>query len=289
MKAETCIKNARGGMPMVARAGGEIMKKHHIWRRLFLFSMSVIALLVVMALMIPGTRARLVMASSSWQQYRQSPLKEHGIQVDLPVGEGWFEDMLFYQDSSGLKTQEGRPLELSIYYTFGDFKNGRSTVYIPGSGYYSSFYGAYLILGSTLPMPDVYWLERVSAHDYEALILKALGHPSPYGTFKVKAFEIREESELLGYPDWTRYDGLIEAPGVAHQRGEFLRHYLQFGSPPDLGSEAAFGSTTLNGRIYVKSFEAEELLVMVYLICESSDVLERTDALIRESGRLVIN
>ena len=43
----------------------------------------------------------------------------------------------------------------------------------------------------------------------------------------------------------------------------------------------------MNGRIYVKSFEEEDLLVMVYLICESGDVLERTDARIRESGRLV--
>lgn len=265
------------------------MKRHYVWRRYFLFSMGILALLVVMAMMIPGTRARAIMAVSSWQQYNQSPLKENRIRVELPAGEGWFDEMLFYQDSNGLKTQEGRPLELSIYYTFGDFENGRSTVYLPGSGYYSSFYGAYLILGSKLPVPDAYWVERVSAHDYEALILKALGHPNPYGTFKVNAFEIREESELLGYPDWTRYDGLIEAPGVAHQRGEFLRHYWQFGSPPDLGSEAAFGTTTLNGRIYVKSFEEEDLLVMVYLICESSAVLEHTDARIRESGRLVIN
>ena len=273
---------------MVAKSGGGIMKRHHVWRRFFLFSMCILTLLVVITLMIPGTRAGVVMAVSSWQQYRQSPLKEHGIRVELPAGEGWFDEMLFYQDSNGLKTQEGRPLELSIYYTFGAYEKGRSLIYTPGSGYYSSFYGAYLISGSTLPMLDAYWVERVAAHDYEALILKALGHPSPYGTFKVNAFEIREESELLGYPDWMRYDGLIEAPGVAHQRGEFLRHYWQFGSPPDLGSEGAFSPTTLNGRIYVKSFEEEDLLVMVYLICESRDVLERTDTRIRESGRLVI-
>lgn len=264
------------------------MKRHYVLRRSFLFSMGILTLLVVIALMIPGTRARAVMAVSSWQQYNQSPLKEHGIRVELPAGEGWFDDMFFYQDSNGLKTQDGRPLELSIYYTFGDYENGRSLIYTPGSGYYSSFYGAYLISGTTLPTPDAYWVERVAAHDYEALILKALGHPNPYGTFKVNAFEIREESALLGYPDWTRYDGLIEAPGVAHQRGDFLRHYWQFGAPPDLGSEAAFAPIALNGRIYVKSFEEEELLVMVYLICESSDVLERTDARIRESGRLEI-
>lgn len=273
---------------MVAKPGGGIMKRHYVWRHFILISMGILALLVVVALMIPGTRARVVMAVSSWQQYNQSPLKEQGIRVELPAGKGWFEDMMFYQDSNGLKTQEGRPLELSIYYTFGAYEKGRSLIYTPDSGYYSSFYGAYLISGSTLPMPDAYWVERVAAHDYEALILKALGHPNPYGTFKVNAFEIREESELMGYLDWTRYDGLIEAPGVAHQRGDFLLHYWQFGAPPDLGSEVAFGTTTLNGRIYVKSFEEEDLLVMVYLICESGDVLEHTDARIRESGRLVI-
>lgn len=264
------------------------MKRHCVWRRFILFSMAVMVLLVIIALSIPQTRARVVMAVSSWQQYNQSPLKEHGIRVELPAGEGWFEDMLFYQDSNGLKTQEGIPLELSIYYTFGAYENGRSLIYIPESGYYSSFYGAYLISGSTLPTPDAYWVERVAAHDYEALILKALGHPSPYGTFKVNTFEIREESELLGYPDWKRFDGIIEAPGVAHQRGNLLLHYWQFGAPPDLGSEAAFAPTALNGRIYVKSFEEEDLLVMVYIICESGDVLERTDERIRESGRLVI-
>lgn len=273
---------------MVAKPGGGIMKRHYVWRRYFLFSMGVISLLIVMALMLPQARARAVMAVSSWQQYRQSPLMEHGIRVELPAGEGWFEDMLFYQDSNGLKTQEGIPLELSIYYTFGAYENGRSLIYTPGSGFYSSFYGAYLISEASMPKLDSYWVERVAAHDYEALILRALGHPSPYGTFKVNALEIREESELMGYPDWTRYDGLIEAPGVAHQRGDFLRHYWQFGEPPDLGSEAAFAPAALNGRIYVKSFEEEDLLVMVYLICESGDVLERTDARIRESGRLVI-
>jgi len=146
--------------------------------------MGILALLVVMAMMIPGTRARAIMAVSSWQQYNQSPLKENRVRVELPAGEGWFDEMLFYQDSNGLKTQEGRPLELSIYYTFGDFENGRSTVYLPGSGLlFLVFMGAYLILGSTLPVPDAYWVERVSAHDYEALILRALGHPNPYGTF----------------------------------------------------------------------------------------------------------
>lgn len=246
-----------------------------------------ILLLVMVALMVPGTRARVVMAISSWQQYTQSPLKEKGIRIELPTGQGWFGDLLFYHDSRGIKTEQGQPLDLSIYYNFGAFKNGHSLFYQPGSGYYASFYGAYAVSAEPLPDANQVLVERIAAYDYETLILKALGHPSPDGTFKVNDVQVFLADTFLGYADWLRYEVNIAVPGPAHHKEKWRLHYWQFGAPPEPKLVKNYEEVNLLGRIYVRAFEDENLIIMVYMICESNEVLEDLHEEILKEGQIV--
>ena len=248
---------------------------------------TLIILLVIVTMMFPGARARVVMAVSSMQQFAQSPLKEKGIRIELPVGQGWFGDMLFYHDPRGLKTSQGQPLDLSIYYTYGAFKNGHSSVYQFGSGYYASFYGAYVVSADPLPDADQALIERIAAYDYEMLILGALGHPSPYGTFKVNDFQVSMVDTLMGHEGWMRYDANILVPGPAHQRTKWRLHYWQFGVPPESIKDENFKKANLKGRIYVRAFEDEKLIIMVYMICESNEVLEDLQEQILKEGRII--
>lgn len=243
---------------------------------------------VLIAMFVPGIRARVIMKVSSWQQYAQSPLKELGVWIDLPTGQGWFDDLLFYHDASGLKSETGVPLDLSIYYNFGAFEKGRSLIYTPGSGYYGSFYGAYIVTGPSLPAADSKFVKRVAAYDYETLILRALGHPSPYGTFEVLEADVQPVETYMDVPEWTRYEVRIQVPGVAHTKTQWRLHYWQFGTPPPRGDSEPFETAELHGRLFVKSFKEEAMLVIVYMLCESPEFLEQLDERIRTEGRLQI-
>ena len=267
--------------------GGEVMRNLYFRNQNVMRATTLIILLAVVTMMIPGTRARVVMAASSMQQFAQSPLKETGIRIELPVGQGWFGDILFYHDPIGLKTNQGQPLDLSIYYTYGAFKNGHSLVYQSGSGYYASFYGAYVVSADPLPVADQALIERIAAYDYEILILGALGHPSPYGTFKVNDFQMSMVDTFLGYEGWMRYDANILVPGPAHQRTKWRLHYWQFGVPPESIKDENFIKANLKGRIYVRAFEDENLIIMVYMICESNEVLEDLQEQILKEGRII--
>ncbi|SCZ79371.1 hypothetical protein [Acidaminobacter hydrogenoformans] len=256
--------------------------------RLLVLGLSLLLLVLLLTIAAAGIRARVIMKVSSWQQYAESPLKELGVRIDLPTGQGWFDDLLFYHDASGLKSETGVPLDLSIYYNFGAFEKGRSLVYTPGSGYYGSFYGAYIVTGPALPALDARFVERVAAYDYETLILRALGHPSPFGTFEVLEAEVAPVELLMDIADWTRYEVQIQVPGVAHIKTQWRLHYWQFGTPPPLRDLEPFERAELHGRLYVKSFEAEDMRIIVYMLCESPEVLERLDERIRSEGRLQI-
>lgn len=242
----------------------------------------------VIAMFVPSLRARVIMGVSSWQQYAESPLKDRGVRMDLPAGQGWFDALLFYHDARGFKSETGVPLDLSIYYNFGAFEKGRSLIYRPGSGYYGSFYGAYVVTGTRLPEADSKFVERVAAYDYEMLILSALGHPNPAGTFEVLEAEVYPEETFMGYTDWDRYEVQIQVPGVIHAKTQWRRHYWQFGTPPPLGALEPFAGAELHGRLYVKSFEEEDMRVIVYMLCESTEILERLDERIRSKGQLQI-
>jgi hypothetical protein len=223
------------------------------------------------------------MQFSSRNQLADSPLKSLGVSLELPAGDGWFPDMLVYHDATGLKDKSGQPLDLTIFYTFGAFQDGRSTFYTPGSGYYASFYGAYAIHGKTLPDPTPELLEKVAAYDYERLILSALGLSRTTGSFKVSRLSQTKVESYLGYSDWSRYNLKADVPGPAHERAGWLRHYWQFGTPPPLNGEP-FESAALYGRVYVKVFPEKNMTLMLYLLCESEMILENTDRTLMSQG-----
>jgi hypothetical protein len=247
-----------------------------------------VAVAIVVTLSVPVLRAHVVMRISSIRQYASSSLDNAGLNLDLPTGNGWFNDMLFYHAENAINDDAGSPLDLSIFYTFGGYKEGRSSVYTPGSGYYTSFYGAYALQGNPAPDPTPALLKRIAAVDYETLILKDLGHPAPHGTFNVTASKTSPAGSYLGHSDWTRYDLLLKVPGAAHEKGKWLRHYWQFGTPPPLKGQP-FEPTDLAGRLYAKTFPEQQLTLIIYLICESETILEQTDQRIQSLGSLSFN
>ena len=248
-----------------------------------------LSLLLLLALLVPSFRARVVMKASSGLAFYQSGLAEAGLDLSLPLVEGWFPELLFYRDPQGLKVGGHGPLDLSIFYTFGAFEGGRSSVYTPGSGYYSSFYGAYVVRGKDVgEIPETALLEDVAAYDYETLILGGLGYPNPRGAFEVWDSIRTGIAEGLGVSDWDRFEVRVRLPGMAHQKEGWRLHYWQFGAPPPLGKSAPFEPVVLSGRLYARTFGEENVTVILYMLCESEAVLAQVEAAVLAEGQLVI-
>lgn len=262
------------------------MFKHRSCSAILCLFIAAVGLFIVVAFT-PSLRARVVMAMSSRSQFAASPLKELGVEIDLPAGNGWFPDMLVFHDNTGLKDLKGDPLDLTIFYTFGAFEHGHSKIYTPKSGYYASFYGAYAVHGKRMPEATEDLLENVAAYDYQSLILSALGYPEKSHVFKVSEFEQTKTKYFLGNPGWLQYDLTVSVPGVAHAYQGWKLHYWQFGTPPPL-TGPPFEPLMLFGRLYVKTLPERNLVVIVYMFCESKFILEETDQRLEKKGSLWI-
>jgi len=65
-------------------------------------------------------------------------------------GLNWYSNMLLFNVKRvfpfrSIDLHGNGMLDMSIYYTFGDFEQGRSRIYDLNSPYNSAFYGAYII------------------------------------------------------------------------------------------------------------------------------------------------
>ena len=226
---------------------------------------------------VPLIRASVLMPIASAYELKQASPTMH---LEIPRSDllSWFPHMLVYQDKGGYNNQFKTSVDLTIYYTFGAFDTlTTSRFYDEKSPYYSAFYGGYVVehAGEDL-IERQRMIETIPSYDYQYLILRDLGCPDALLTFKPKVMEMAEGIDISGYSDWTRYDIEITTRGSAHERQGFIRHDLQFGTPPPpIGK--AFPEVRLYGRLYARYAPAEDTLLILYVIAPSEQLVLDTD------------
>lgn len=190
----------------------------------------------------------------------------------------WFPKMIVFNDKGGFNQLSGLDVDLTIYYSFGNFETKDfSSIFDPSSPYYSGFYGGYLVKGINEDIslnPDL--LAMIPSYDYENLILRDLGCPQSQRYFDYKVLS-QDLKSYINEENWQCYDLLIETSGVYHTPVQDRLHYIQFGRPVPSENVDSFTPVTLYGRVYAKYFEALDTEVILYILSSDLDLLEKTD------------
>gem|GEM_PF-825838 len=251
--------------------------KSYRWPKKLMMALIALVSILLFIGMIPRIRTSVVMPIVSAVELKNaSPV----ISFDIPNAESlaWLPHMLIYEDKGGYNTRFKASVHLTIYYAFGAFDSwSHARFYDENSPYYSAFYGGYVVenVGEDVSVHQK-MIETIPAYDYQYLILKDLGCPEDMLFFEPKIVSVEENVEISGYLDWTRYDVQIDTRGSAHTRQGFVRHDLEFGTPP-IPLEGDFSKISLLGRIYTRYDASLDTLLILYVIAPSEAVVSATD------------
>lgn len=255
-------------------------------RRIIVLMIIIATFLLILWISQPATFSHLVMTvvSTTAESVGVAAEADMKMQFENPKNAknfNWFSEMCLYNamdlTEADLGLKGHAPVDLSIYYTFGDFKNGRSLIYDLESEYHNAFYGAYVVrgLGDISGRPEV--LEAIARFDYTQLILSGLGCPPEAMRFKTSATSVFSPVTYCGYPDWTQFDATVDTLSVNHKVTTNLQHYIQFGKPLRAEQMSSFGATQIYGRMYAKYFNEQEVCVIFYIMTPDQVLLARTD------------
>lgn len=242
--------------------------------------------LLLIVLMIPSVRSMAVMKVFSYYEYQHSVIHEEGLSISIPGGKNteekdWYPFVMTYNGDQGFSRFVNEDMRLTILYNFGHFPllQTHSNFYNPDSPYYTSFYGGY---GVRRVSGEVFGFEKgkllleelvqVLEFDLTRLVLRDLGKENPHFVYEVISIE---EVLLFDEKGWYRVDGNIETNGVNHQYQENRRNYIQYGKPPNSGTDKEdFPIIEMNGRMYVKYDADKELTLAFYCLSREIEVIE---------------
>lgn len=239
---------------------------------------------------------------------KNSVMETKGISLEIPGGritekKDWYPFVMTFNDSVGfrkfLRNKHGEkaystkdPLDLTILYNFPAFDvlKGCSALYDPKSPYYNSFYGAYLVSGSTAAGTpygfssdgtlDLAAASQVPQFDFQRLVLADLGIRPSEQVFDWKIRSTHKNVDYAGSGGWTRLDAQLTVNGVIHRPDQFRRSYLQYGrcpyEPEDYGLED-FAPVQMQGRLYGKYFPDWDTSIFFYIMSADAEVLESCD------------
>lgn len=261
-------------------------KIKHVRFRIIVFLIVLALLLTLIWASQPATFSHLVMKVVSSSAEAKGVAAQSGLNIQFENPESskmlnWFSEMCLYNvpdlSEKDLGLEGNREFELSIYYTFGDFKNGRSLVYEVESEYHNAFYGAYVIKGLGDISDNQAVLEAVARYDYTKLILSGLGYAKQQISFEPVSASVASKITYCGSDNWNRWDATVKTRSVNHRVTSNLQHYVQFGKPALAEQTPEFGETQLYGRMYAKYFNEQEVCVIFYIMTPDQVLLTRTD------------
>lgn len=215
---------------------------------------------------------------------KDSLMADRGISIEIPSAGGWYPFVMTFNGDSGFRRFCGDPsVRLSIMYNFPEFDlmKGCSRIYDTDSRYYNAFYGAYCVSGD-FGFDDNGMIDRQQAvlvpeYDMTHLVLRDMGMEVEDEVFKWSETPVSGEKgkryPLAGYDGWQRIDADLTVNGVAHQRQEWFRNYIQYGSP---GYDAAddFAPVQMHGRIYGRYFEEKDCGIFFYVLACDKEIIE---------------
>lgn len=225
-------------------------------------------------------RSLAVMSIYSESQYVESFMSERGIDIEMPSGRGWYPFVMTYNADCGFSrfTAE-KNRRLTIMYNFPSFDiiKGCSRLYDPNSSYYSSFYGAYCTDGQYGFTEDGRIDKNkagiVPEYDYTYLVLRDLGMPLYKQIFQWETRDERSDISIAGYDGWYRVDADMLVNGLAHNKTEYLRNYVQYGVP-DYDIDEDFAVAEMKGVVIGKYFEECDVSVFFYIMTGSEELIE---------------
>ena len=276
--------------------GGNMKKRKRLW-------ILILVLLFCIALLFSPIGAPIwsyaVMRPYSAFCYRDSLMKKDSIRFRIPGGAStkkpdWYPFVMTFNDSEGLSRYLGEQVEFTILYNFGYFplSRGTSSYYDPGSDYYSSFYGGYIIKPGDknrrfgfLPdgKIDAGEIVKVPEYDQRALVLSSIGCPWEESVFREEISSVQYSVQYAGYGDWVRIDSGIRTNSPVHEYRGFQQGYLQYGRTPGrLSHSGDFPVIDLAGRVYVRYFEEYHATIVLYIMAPSLET-------VNECGREILS
>jgi hypothetical protein len=278
-----------------------VKKKH---KALIILLSIIIGFLLILGC-VPSIRSHALMALVTKYEEANVVGKDEGIHIDFSSpsdgkasGLDWFSQMILFNKLDmpiGRLGFEGEEtLDLSIYYTFGDFEKGSSLIYNLDSPYNSAFYGAYVIRLNTskdlkapkVPVDLMKLTDAITRYDYRILILYQLGLNIDDALFAADVTGIQKGVTSFGSDDWLKVDAEIKTRSVTHTPKTFQQHYLQFGRPLENQASGDFPEVTLYGRTYSRFFPEENVYIIFYIQAASADLVEMTDKQLLSKSRV---
>ena len=241
--------------------------------------LAAVAMLFWLVWTYPLLRSRVVMSVYSAQQLSASVLKECGMDIRIPIADGWYPRILVF-NADGFAAWSGIDARMTVLYTFGafDIKTRASLLYDPASDKYSAFYGAYAVRkedgvfgfgeDGALNLGEITQAVR---YDDTQLVLASLGCKEP--VFEVERTDTMPDAICAGSGGWTRIDAALRVSGTAHAYREDKLAYLQYGAPPPYAGED-FAVTQMSGRVYAKYFSEFDCTVMMYCLAPGMETVD---------------
>jgi hypothetical protein len=165
-----------------------------------------------------------------------------------------------------------------IYYSFGDYKKGSSTIFDPDSKYFSSFFGCYVI-GQNDPgyygfdadgSLDLDAILQVPKYDYDFLVVEPLGLESKdiITDYTIKSIDLLDGNHYVAFDFVTN--------SLYHQYRTFNLNYLQYGLPYIRNGQDDFYPIEMSGKLKIVKYN-ENITLIYYIFTQNQDMVKNWD------------
>lgn len=207
-------------------------------------------------------------------------IKRSGLGIELtdldiikPSGD-WYPLINAYVDTT-FSNHVKKDVDLLIYYSFGDYKRGSSTIFDPDSKYFSSFFGCYVIGQNDTGYYgfeadgslDLKAILQVPKYDYDFLVAEPLGleQKDIITDYTVKSIEMVDGKHYVEFN--------IETNSLYHQYKSFNLNYLQYGLPFIKNGEQDFFPIEMYGKLKIMKYN-ENITLIYYIFSKNQDIVK---------------
>lgn len=250
----------------------------------------VLIAIIVISPLFPYVRSLTVMKAYSEYCNTKGIPKTEGIELEIPGGsitkeKDWYPFVMNFDADSTFSGYIGEyNSRLTILYNFPQFdlSKGCSKIYDTNSPLYNSFYGAYFVKSADgipfgfdkngiLKEESVVKIAKI---DFFSLVLGDMGLERKNRIFDYKIIDYKDDMSFVGYDGWTRIDAKMEINGACHEKKEFKRSYLQYGSP-NYKCKQDFAPVNMICTVIGKYFPKKNTSLFFYVMCSDEDECEK--------------
>lgn len=198
------------------------------------------------------------------------------LSLTRPQGD-WYPLINAYVDNT-FSNYIKKDVDLLIYYSYGDFKKGSSTILDPNSHYFNSFFGCYVIRQNETGFYgfnddgdlDLEEILKVPEYDYDFLVAGSLGLENDN---IITDYTIN----LISSVDGNHYvDLTITTNSLYHQYEQFNLNYLQYGLPYIRNEQQDFFPIQMSGKFKITKYN-ESITLIYYIFSPNRDIVKNWD------------